>query len=78
MSSLEINALQHRIMQFICNWARKNRTPIAKSEIIQSMEEQGVKSFTTDNALTSLLRKRYIQRAHVIDHRTRYIALRSV
>lgn len=74
----EITELQVKIMKVIENWVHTQRTPIPKRQIIESMKEQGVKDFTTINAITSLLLKGYIRRAIGTSNKTYYVQLRSV
>lgn len=78
LSIYEINELQKNIMLLIVLWARKQRTPIPQKEVVIRMKEEGVKNFTTVNALYSLVKKGYIRRAHTISNKTFYVMLRSV
>lgn len=58
-----INELQTEIMEFVDWWVRAKKTPIPQKEIIDKMHKQGVKDFTTVNALKSLKKKGYIRLA---------------
>jgi hypothetical protein len=73
-----VNRLQREIMLFIDDWARNKKTPIPQKEIILGMVEKGVKTFTTINALNSLLKKGYIRRSCEISNKTFYVQLRRV
>lgn len=74
----EINRLQQDIMKHVDVWAHTNKTPIPLREIITHMQGEGVKDFTTVNAINSLLRKGYIRRAVTISNKTFYVQLRRV
>lgn len=73
-----VNKLQREIMLFVDDWARIQKTPIPQKEIVLGMVAKGVKTFTTINALNSLLRKGYIRRSCEISNKTRYVQLRRV
>lgn len=75
---LEINRLQQDIMWFVDGWARREKTPISLKEIITHMQGEGVKSFTTVNAINSLLRKGYIRRAVTISNKTFYVQTKRI
>lgn len=74
----EINKLQTDIMHYIDWWAREEKTPIPQKQIIIHMKEEGVKDFTTINAVNSLLHKGYIRRAYTISNKTFYVMIRKV
>ena len=75
----EINPLQHKIMVFVDGWARTKKKPIPLQEIKSHMVKQGVKTFTTINAINVLVKKRYIRRAIGIpSNRTSFVQLRFV
>lgn len=65
-------------MIIIDKWARENKTPIGQKEIITNMEKQGVKSYTTINAINSLLKKGYIRRAIITSNKSFYVQLRRL
>ena len=75
-----INRLQQEIMVFIDNWAREEKTPIPRSEIMEYMKSEGKKSWTIINALNVLLRKGYIREAVMttMRNRTFYVQLRGI
>ena len=74
----EINELQHNIMVVVDHWVREKKTPIPHHEIIVEMKRQGIKDFTTVNAIGSLLKKGFIRRAVVVSNKSFYVMLRSV
>ena len=74
----DINKLQRNIMIFIGEWVHVKKTPIPRKEIISRMVKDGIKDFTTVNAINSLLTKGYIRRAEVISNETFYVQIRTV
>lgn len=74
----EINLLQRNIMLFVDWWVHEEKTTIPQKEVILAMRIKGIKSFTTINALNSLLKKGYIRRSVEISNKTRYVQLRRV
>jgi hypothetical protein len=74
----DVNKLQYEIMVFVGDWARREKTPVPRKEIISAMEERGTKFFTTINALNSLMRKGYIRRSCEISNKTRFVQLKGV
>ena len=74
----EINKLQYSIMIFVDEWARNEKTPVPRKEIVKNMEKDGVKSFTTINAINSLLKKGFIRRAVMISNKSYYVQLRNI
>ena len=74
----EINKLQTRIMKFVDQWAHEEKTPIPLKEIIEEMKRQGIKDFTTVNAINGLLNKGFIRRAVTISNTTSFVQLRRV
>jgi hypothetical protein len=74
----EINELQKKIMVFIDQWVRTEKTPVPHRMIIVEMHNQKVPDITTAGAITALLRKGYIRRACTISNKTYYVQLRSV
>jgi len=74
----DVNRLQENIVNFIWAWAKIEKTPIPQKDIIVGMREQGVKTFTTVNALNSLLRKGYIRRASTVSNKTYYVLCRTI
>ena len=78
-----ITDLQVKIIRFISDYARSNKTPISQNAIITEMTNQGVKDFTTVLALKTLLRMGYIRKAITPSERTTliktfYVLLRSL
>jgi hypothetical protein len=78
ISLSEINELQTNIMLFVSYWVKKKKTPVPQKDIILRMQANGIKNFTTVNALNSLLRKGYIRRAYTISNKTTYVQLRGI
>lgn len=72
----DVNTLQIKIMQFVDDWARFEKTPIPRAKIIAHMKSIGVKDFTCIFALNSLLRKGYIRRAIMISNKSYFVQLR--
>ena len=73
----ELNELQENIMSYVSNWAREKKTPVSRASIIAEMEDRGVKSFTTINAIYSLQKKGYIRKTRASKF-TSYTQLRGV
>ena len=73
-----LNDLQVEIMRFIDYWARTEKTPIPRKKIVAEMKGNGVKVFTTVNALNSLIKKGYIRRAVSLTNKTSYVMLRGI
>ena len=66
-------------MIFVKHWANTQKTPIPQKEIIIDMKIQGTKSFTTLNAINSLIKKGYIRRAYSEKaNRTFYVMIRNI
>ena len=65
-------------MRVVADWARKEKTPIPRKEIMKAMGEKGTKSFTIINALNALMRKGYIRKGFVISNKTYFVMLKSV
>ena len=74
----EINKLQTDIMHFIDWWAKCKKTMVPQKEIISNMTSNGVKNFTTVNAINALLNKGYIRRAEITSNKTFYVMIRKV
>lgn len=75
----DINNLQESIMILVGVWAKTEKTPMPRKEIIQKMTENGVKNCTTITALNSLLRKGYIRRSNSGNgNATSYVQLKAV
>lgn len=74
----DINDLQRRIMIVVNDWAHKEKTPIPLKEIMKSMDDQGVKDFTTIKAIQVLLKKGYIRRAVIISNKRSFVMLRGL
>lgn len=75
----EISELQRSIMIYIGQCAREERDqPVPQKAVIDRMKIDGVKDFTTINALHSLLKKGYIRRAVITSNKTYYVQLRTV
>jgi len=74
----EISQMQRTIMQFIMNWVKKKKTAVPQQEIIKRMEKEGVKDFTTANALRTLCKKGYVKRGYTHTNRAAYVQIRSI
>jgi len=74
----DINKLQTDIMDYIDWWVRSEKSPVPQKKIVEKMTTNGIKDFTTVNALNSLLKKGYIRRAYIISNSTYYVQLRRV
>ena len=74
----EINELQTKIMRFVGEWVRKEKTPVPHKEILEGMEKAGVKTYTTVNAIGVLLQKGYLRRAVIVSNKSFYVMLRKV
>ena len=74
----EISELQRSIMIYIGQWAKAEKQPIPQRAIIERMKIDGIKDFTTINAVHSLLKKGYIRRAVITSNKTFYVQLRTV
>lgn len=72
------NELQENIMLFISKWARENKGPIPRKNIVTAMTNNGVKSFTTINAINVLLRKGYVRRSVGRSNTTSYVQIRTL
>lgn len=77
-SPMDVNDLQANIMRFIDDWARTEKVPIPLRVIIKNMKDEGVKDFTTINAIRTLLRKGYIRRAVGTSNKTSFVQLRRI
>ena len=76
---MELNELQKRIMVFIKEWADTKKTTIPQREILIFFTHHGVKSYTTLNAINSLLKKGFIRRAYnEMKNRTFYVMIRNI
>lgn len=72
--------IQFNIMLIIKRWCKKHPdNPIPQSEIISQMKLLGVKSYSTLNAINSLIEKGYIRKSvNSYNHRTFYVMIRNV
>jgi len=75
---IEISPLQEKVMLFIQSWVKSRKTPVPMRQIVDGMAEQGVKTFTTRDALESLVKKGYIRRAQMTTYRTYFVQIRSL
>ena len=78
MSTREISEFQKEIMKEVARWVREKKIIVPQKAIIKIMKEKGIKSYTTVNALNSLLKKGYIRRATIISNKTYYVQLRGI
>jgi hypothetical protein len=70
--------IEEAIMAFIDYWVRSNNTAVPKKEIMEKMLKDGIKTYTTLNALNALIKKRYIRKGHQATNRTVYVQLRTM
>lgn len=54
---------QHEIMLLIDSWVKTKKTVVPKREIIAKMTQAGKESHTIENAINSLIKKKYIKRS---------------
>jgi hypothetical protein len=71
-----ISPVQEKVMLLIGDWARKEKTPITKKEIMERMQQNGENVFAVNNAILVLIRKGYLRKTS--SFRTAYVQLRSV
>lgn len=74
----ELTEIQTSVMLFIIDWVRDKKTPVPHSEVLKSMEADGLKQFTIATAINSLLRKKYIRRGYSHSNKTFYVQLRNI
>jgi hypothetical protein len=74
----EITALQIKIMKFVDIWATEKKVPIPQKEIIKAMELEGIKNYTSANALNSLMKKGYLRHAIITSNQTYYVQLKRL
>jgi len=73
-----ISELQYKIMSLIDIWVHEKKIPTPRSEIIKSMQIQGVNMPTVRSSLYSLIRKGYIREAVTVSNKTSYVQLRRI
>jgi len=75
-----LTRIQLSIMVFIKKWCDKfPNDPVPQQKILKKMKELGIKSYSTLNAINSLINKGYIRKAVKSEkHRTFYVLLRNV
>lgn len=74
----DVNQLQTDIMLFVDVWVHKEKTPVPLKEIIAEMKRQGIKEFTTIDAIKALVHKKYLRKAIMISKSSFYVQLRRV
>lgn len=75
----DINLLQTNIMVFVHQWANTEKTPIPQRQIVENMSKQGIKTFTTLNAINALLKKGYLRKGYSEKQNvTVYVMTRSI
>ncbi|MCR4324183.1 MAG: hypothetical protein NUV69_00640 [Candidatus Curtissbacteria bacterium] len=78
----EINEPQTKVMRFVMQWVKTEKTPVPYMEIINAMRAEGIIDPTTIYAIKILLLKGYIRRG--VDpsgkngNRSSYVQLRSI
>lgn len=75
---LELNELQTSIMKYIDNWTHEQKTTVPLKEIVNEMNNRGIKYDTTVKSVRILLKKGYIRRSEVISNKTSFVQLRSI
>ena len=65
-------------MKFIEEWVHTKKQPVPKQEIVAFMTKEGIRDFTTANAIKSLLKKGYLRRAVITSNKTYYVQLRTI
>lgn len=80
ITTKDINDLQIKIIRFANEWAKREKTPIPKMELIEQMEKQNENKFTVLSSLEVLLRKGYLKRVKIYGsgYKTYYQILRSI
>ena len=77
-----LNELQTDIMMFCKGWAKVTNTPIPQNRIVKAMQQTkygNIKSYTTLNAVRSLLAKGFIRKAWSGNqNRTYYVMCRNI
>lgn len=74
----EVTGLQIKIMKFVDIWAKEKKIPIPQKEIIKAMELEGIKNYTTANALNSLMKKGFLRHAIITSNQTFYVQLKRL
>ena len=74
----EVTGLQIKIMKFVDVWATEKKVPIPQKEINKAMKLEGIKDYTTANALNSLMKKGYLRHAIITSNQTFYVQLKRV
>lgn len=74
----ETDNLQTNIMLFVGWWARTNKTPIPRKEIMEQLYKNKIGRGTAEAALHALMVKGYIRKAGTISNKTSYVQLRTV
>lgn len=76
---MELNQFQTNIMAFIKEWADTEKTIIPQKEILSYFSRHGVQSYTTLNAVNSLIKKGFIRKAYSeMKNRTYYVMIRNI
>jgi hypothetical protein len=73
-----LNELQTKIMRLVSSWAKKEKTPIPHRLVIKKMLEDGVKEYTTANALKVLVKTGYVRRGTERSNKTVYVQLKTI
>ena len=58
-----ISGLQRAIMEFVDVWARTQKVPVPRKEIIKALIVTGVTEYAVKNALEGLLKQGYLRKA---------------
>ena len=75
----DLVGIQIDIMLYIKWWANCQKTPVPQRNIIKNMELQGIKSYSSINALNALLEKGFVRRAYSEkQNRTYYVMIRNL
>ncbi len=75
----ELSVFQKYVMEFVDYWVRAEKTPVPLREIKKHMLTQGVKGYSSVDAVNALLKKGYIRRAvGTSKNRSAYVQLRRI
>lgn len=73
-----VTELQTKIMHFVQDWVRSQKTPVPHAEILTYMEKEGTTRSTTKSAVLSLVKNNYLRRAIITSNKTYYVMLKTV
>lgn len=73
-----MNKTQESIILSIMDWAKTNRDPIPRKEIIERMRVKNVPESTVKASITVLIKKGWIRKAITVRHEATYVLLGTV